>query len=221
MFGFGRQQDSEESRGAPRLEPKHLFQKRIQRDSARLRAYNQILGQIHARIYHTSQLPGNSNSLVYTVPPFVLGLPAIDLEDCIVYLVHQLRTSNFEVKFTYPNLLYISWRHYEAEYNKLQNPIVKAMAPPPEATSKKGKEGKRGNGDRGPSVTFAPTPAMIEMGMAAGGSQAPPRSAMEYQPPDSFLREIQRPAPKPMGNGVPNSAAGPTANVLADLWKFT
>jgi hypothetical protein len=221
MFGFGRQNnqivDSEEQTGAPRLEPKHLFQKRVQRDSARLRAYNQILGQIHTRIFHTSQLPGTANSLVYTVPPFILGLPALDMEDCIVYIVHQLRNSNFEVRFTYPNLLYISWKHYETEYNKLQNPIVKAMAPPPEATSKKGKEGKRGTGDRAPSVTFAPGTA----GLGLGGNHAPPRSAMEYQPPDSFLQGIQRPAPKPMGNGTPNSGAtDPAADIVAQLWKF-
>ena len=196
----------------PRLEPKHLFEKRVARDNSRLRAYNQILGQIHARIYHTSQLPGTTNYLIYTVPPFILGLPAIDLQDCIVYIVHQLRTNGFEVRYTYPNLLYISWKHYEAEYNKQQNPIVKAMMPA-ESTSKKGKEGKRGLGDRGPSVTFAPT-------MAQGQGQAPLRSAMEYQPPDSLIQGIQRPAPKPMGNGVPNHSADPTANVLADLWKF-
>ena len=211
MFGFGRQDNQDEK--APRLEPKQLFQKRVQRDNSRLRAYNQILGQIHTRIYHTSQLQGNTNSLVYNVPPFILGLPAIDLEDCIVYLVHQLRTSNFEVRYTYPNLLYISWKHYETEYNKLQNPIVKAMAPPPEATSKKGKEGKRGTGEE-KSVTFAP------MGYI-NSTQAPPRSAMDYRAPDSFLQGIQQPMPKPMGNGTPNSASRDSAaNVLADLWKF-
>ena len=100
----------------PRLEPRHLFEKRMARDSAKLRSYNQLLGQIHARIKHTSQLPGNPNYVIYTVPPFILGLPSMDLQDCIIYLVHILRTNGFEVRFTYPNLLYISWKHYEQEY---------------------------------------------------------------------------------------------------------
>jgi len=188
------------SSATPRLEPKHLYEKRIARDKSKLKSYNQILSQIHARIYNTSQLSGNTNYLVYTVPPFVLGLPSIDLEDCIVYLVHQLRQSGFVIRYTYPNLLYISWKHYEAEYNRQQNPIVQAMMPA--STSKKGKEGKRG---LEPAISFS------------GGSQAPPRSTTDYQPPDSFLQGITRPAQAPIGNGVPKP---PERDVLADLWNF-
>lgn len=220
--------------GTPKLEPSQLFEKRAQRDRAKLRAYNEILSQIHARIYSVSQLPGNTSSLVYTVPPFILGMPALDLQDCIVYLVSMLRNSSFEVKYTYPNLLYISWKHYETQYNRELNPIVQAMMPPaaPANTSKKGKEGRRGMGDRGPTVTFAP---VLET------ARPPPRSAADYQPPDSFLNELARPAgpPRPPASGMPagartggNSGSGisgsagaqapsqTTANVLADLWRF-
>jgi hypothetical protein len=186
----------------------------VARDSAKLRAYNQVLQQIQNRIKMTATLPGNPNYLLYTVPPFILGLPAIDLQDCIVYIVHQLRTGGFEVRFTYPNLLYISWKHYESEYNRQQNPIIQAMTPAPQSTSKKGAGGKRGLNDRGPGVTFATS---IEY--AHSGNQAPPRSATEYTPPDAFLQNLARPAPKPMGNGVPNKP--PAHDILADLWKFT
>ena len=201
---------------APRLEPAQLFEKRAQRDRAKLRAYNEILGQIHNRIYSVSQLAGNTSSLMYTVPPFILGMPALDLQDCIVYLVSMLRNSGFEVKYTYPNLLYISWKHYESQYNRELNPIVQAMMPPPAPvnTTKKGKEGKRGMGDRGPSVTFAP---MVET------ARPPPRSAADYQPPDSFLNELARPSGQQRPAAPPRTAAPPsqaTANVLSDLWRF-
>jgi hypothetical protein len=215
---------------APRLEPSQLFEKRAQRDRAKLRAYNEILGQIHTRIYNVSQMTGNTSSLVYTVPPFILGMPALDLQDCIVYLVSMLRNSGFEVKYTYPNLLYISWKHYETQYNREVNPIVQAMMPPalPVNTTKKGKEGKRGMGDKAPSVTFAPLPPMDT-------ARPPPRSAADYQPPDSFLNELSRPsgAPRAPASGLPAGAGAPrgsgssgqapsqaTANVLADLWTF-
>jgi len=211
MYGGG---GSGGAGGAPRLEPKDLFQKRAARDKSRLRAYNEILGQIHNRIYTTSQLPGNTNSLVYTVPPFILGMPAMDLQDCVVYLVTMLRNGGFVVKFTYPNLLYISWKHYEAEYNKQHNPIVQAMMPP-EATTKKGKEGKRGVAADAPrSVSFAPVESVA----------AAPRSAAAYQPPDSFLESLTRSQPAPRPAGGPPTAAQATntaVNVLADLWKFT
>jgi len=192
---------------APKLEPRHLFEKRVARDAAKLRAYNQVLSQIQNRIKVTSALPGNQSYLLYTVPPFILGLPAIDLQDCIVYVVHQLRTGGFEVRFTYPNLLYISWKHYEQEYMREQNPITQAMKPT--NSSKKGLSGKRGMGASTGSaqkVTFAPDLSRI------GGAPAAPRSAAEYQPPDSFLEGIQRPVKPPPGN--------PTESVLAQLWKI-
>lgn len=199
-----------------RLEPKHLYEKRIQRDNSRLKAYNQILSQIQNRIYYTSQMSETANHLMYTVPPFVLGLPAIDLEDCIVYIVYMLRDSGFEVKYTYPNLLYISWKHYETHYNKEHNPIVQAMKPP-SSTSKKGKDGKRGT-ENTSGVTFATSPTLL------GPTQAPSRSTNEYAPPDSFLQGIIRPAPRPIGNALPASAqprpSDVASNVIADLWKF-
>lgn len=196
---------------APKLEPRNLFEKRVARDSAKLRAYNQVLTQIQTRIRTTAALPGNQNYLLYTVPPFILGLPAIDLQDCIVYVVHQLRTGGFMVRFTYPNLLFISWKHYEQEYMREQNPITQAMKPPPPPTnsSKKGVTGKRGMGAATGSaqkVTFAPNLSRI------GGAPAAPRSAADYQPPDSFLDGIQRPTKPPPGNA--------TESVLAQLWKF-
>jgi len=196
---------------APKLEPRHLFEKRVARDAAKLRAYNQVLIQIQSRIKTTAELPGNQNYLLYTVPPFILGLPAIDLQDCIVYVVHQLRTGGFEVRFTYPNLLYISWKHYEQEYMREQKPITQAMKPPapPANSSKKGISGKRGMGPATGSaqkVTFAPNLSRI------GGAPAAPRSAAEYKPPDSFLDGIQRPTKPAPGN--------PTESVLAQLWKF-
>jgi hypothetical protein len=200
----------------PRLEPKHLYEKRIQRDNSRLKAYNQILSQIQNRIYHISQLSESANYLIYNVPPFVLGLPAIDLQDCIVYIVHMLRQNGFVVHYTYPNLLNISWKHYETQYNREHNPITQAMKPP-SSTSKKGKEGKRGN-EITSGVTFATAPTLL------GPTQAPQRSTLEYSPPDSFLQGITRPQPKPIGNALPASAQpGPSqasADVIADLWKF-
>jgi hypothetical protein len=189
------------------LEPRQLFERRVARDKARLRAYDQILKQIQTRIKTTAELPGNPNYLVYTVPPFILGLPAIDLQDCIVYIVHQLRTSGFAVRFTYPNLLYISWQHYEQEYMRDQNPITQAMKPPaPVNSSKKGAGGKRGAGTSASNVTFAPDLGRI------GGAPAAARSAADYQPPESFLEGIQRPMKPPPGSR--------TESVLAELWKF-
>ena len=190
----------------PKLQPHHLFEKREKRDNARLKSYNQLLEQIQHRIFTTSQLPGNPNYLIYSVPPFILGLPSMDMQDCIVYLVFQLRQNGFEVRFTYPNLLYISWASYEKEYFMKKNPIVKAMTPPkPEPIVKKGR-----------NVQFQQQPSSsIQNPYTDKITVAPVRSASDYMPPTSFLDTIQRPLP------TQSSSVSGAGNVIADLWKFT
>ena len=182
----------------PRLNPKDLFEKRARRDHARLRAYNQLLNQINQRIYTTSQMSGNANFITYTVPPFILGLPKLDLQDCVVYLVYMLRQNGYEVRYTYPNLLYISWRHHEKEYLMTQNPIVQAMMPPEVKKEQKRKE------KQARSVSFAPDVRRP----ATEPQAAPVRSTIDYEPPNSFLQTMQKPLPDRK------------SNILADLWNF-
>lgn len=187
----------------PKLNPKDLFEKRIRRDQARLRAYNQLLQQIHQRIYSTAQMSGNANYITYTVPPFIFGLPKLDLQDCIVYLVYQLRQSGYEVKYTYPNLLFISWKHHERDYLLTQNPIVQAMIPPEVKKEQKKKQAAAAAGGQptARSVRFANDPR--------DAREAPVRSATDYVPPNSFVQTLQKP--------LPNREK----DVLADLWGFT
>jgi hypothetical protein len=176
-----------------------LFEKRIRRDHARLRAYNQLLTQINQRIYTTSQMSGNANFITYTVPPFIFGLPKLDLQDCIVYLVWMLRQNGYEVRYTYPNLLFISWKHHEKNYLMTQNPIVQAMIPPEVK-----REQKKKDKDKARSVSFAPDPRRPGSELQA----APMRSTLDYEPPNSFLQTMQKPLPDRKNN------------ILADLWNF-
>ena len=178
----------------PHLNPNELYERRMRRDQSRLRAYNQVLDQIYTRIYSASQLQGHPAYLTYAVPPFIFGLPKIDMEDCIVYLVYQLRQAGFEVRFTYPNLLYISWRHHEKEYLLTQNPIVQAMLPP---QTKKG-------GKKNQNVSFAPPSHLAQQ-----ASQPARKLASEYHPPAQFVQQMERPQ------------SDKAKSVLDDLWMFS
>jgi hypothetical protein len=219
----------------PRLQPKDLYDRRARRDYARLKAYNTLLEQIYNRVYTTSQLSGNTSSVLYTVPPFILGLPKLDMEDCIVYLVWQLRQAGFEVRFTWPNFLLISWRHTEGDYLAHKNPIVQAMMPepPPKPTvTKLGQPTGGGASGTGGKKKAAPTPvppssakptvAFNEAVELITGSQfgsqplqAPPRSAAEYQPPQSFVQNLERPGPgRETGRGDQKAKT----DIMADLW---
>ena len=118
----------------PLLNPSELYDKRRSKDASRLRAYNKILEQIYNRIRMISKLPNSQCYLLYTVPPFILGLPKLDLEDCVVYLIHQLRHAGYQVRYTPPNMMYISWLHHEKSYIIEQSPIMAAMMESSERT---------------------------------------------------------------------------------------
>ena len=135
------------------------------------------------------------------------------MEDCVVYLVFQLRTAGFEVKFTWPNLLYISWKHHEAAYLESQNPIVQAMIkeqkvaptfaplPGPPPPTKGGSQKKKSLPSHMPppksTVSFNDIDLITSMPPTAGVTfgSPPKRETSEYRPPDSFLQTMERPGP--------------------------
>jgi len=155
------------------------------------------------------------------------------MEDCIVYLVWQLRQAKFEVRFTWPNMLFISWKHHEGEYLSHQNPIVQAMTPePPPRLDPPLPRASGGRGKKaaaaGPAPPSKPTVAFnqdIELlinpsfqGSAFGATpiNPTPRRAADYQPPAAFLQTMDRPGP----GRQKEYKEGAKGNVLADLWAF-
>jgi hypothetical protein len=182
----------------PTLRPNELFEKRKQRDGAKLRSYNKILEQIYTRV-RTSSREGADPWILYTIPPFIIGLPKLDLEDCVVYLVYMLRQQGYEVRYTYPNLLYISWKHHEREYILNGSPIMQSMLAT-QSTKPKGEV----RGQAGARVRFADqiqgteAPPKSPAGGGPGISRpqmigkAPPRSTTQYQPPSSFLDALEK-----------------------------
>jgi len=175
----------------PILKPSDLFEKRRQRDGSRLKAYNQILEQIHTRIRSASR-QGADPWITYTVPPFIIGLPRLDLEDCIVYVVYMLRQQTYEVRYTYPNLLYISWKHHEKDYILKTSPIMTTMLAAKPASSKPLNELRKGGAAQ---VKFAET--VVQHNFNSGGGRAPPRSVQDYVPPRTFLNAIEQPTAEP------------------------
>jgi hypothetical protein len=231
----------------PQLDVRELYSRRQTKDAARLRAYNQILDSIHHRVRTMSQMPLSPCEVMYTIPPFILGLPKIDLEDCVVYLVHQLRTAGFEVRYTYPNLLHISWLHHERGYILEQSPIMQAMLETSEAATARQKASvtfaRRARRAKAPATplfsapraantTYTPLTSGYTVDMSAP-SVGRALSASDYVPPTTFLQSMERPPPRP-GMAIPNpvvvptsaggrpaagAGAGSTGDVLADLWR--
>jgi hypothetical protein len=194
----------------PQLSPSELYDKRKSKDASRLKAYNKILEQIYNRIRVISKLPNSQCYLLYTVPPFILGLPKLDLEDCVVYLVYQLRHAGYEIRYTPPNMLYISWLHHEKSYLIEQSPIMRSMIESAEKTQaeleRKEKEASRllGPGKKSQRKTTKNTPGMFET--ISGPAPGIPKNSM---PSVSALNTV-------LNRSLSNPTAGPPPPSASD-----
>jgi hypothetical protein len=83
--------------------------------------YDKILTKCHHRI----KLVSKQNPLIcyclYIIPKIVYGIPLYNLSECIKYLFDKLTENGFQVNYTHPNLLIISWIHIK--------PKKRAIAP--------------------------------------------------------------------------------------------
>ncbi len=81
--------------------------------------YQKILQRVHNKIKLTSRQRNNMKCCWYVIPEFILGLPKYDIGSCTEYLMNKLDDNGFIVKYTYPNLLFISWNHYIPDYERM------------------------------------------------------------------------------------------------------
>lgn len=213
----------------PLLNPSDLYDKRKTKDAGRLRAYNKILEQIYNRIRTISKLPNSQCFLLYTVPPFILGLPKLDLEDCVVYLIYQLRHAGYDVRYSPPNMIYISWLHHEKSYLVEQSPIMQAMLESAERTQaeleRKEREAARllGPSKKSQKKTVKNTPGMFQSrpaGFAGLGQSISCPTAKTNMPSNTALSTIlNRPLSNPTAGPPPPSASDyiPPATFLQNM----
>ena len=197
--------------GIPQLHASTLFDVRLKKDKARHRAYNQILEQALQKVAHSAIQPNQPTFVYYNIPPFVLGLPALDLKDCVVYVVHQLRSQAYEVRYTYPNLLYISWGHHEHRYHMEKNPIVQSMIPKM----------------AGPEKRKGPSQVNMRVAVTSTPGAGPALRAADYTPPAGFVETMERPSPYAARQGQNQTKTVSFAdkkdglsNVLDELWRI-
>ena len=93
-----------------------LYEKKQQRDLNTLTTYNKILNRIHNKIKYISKQTITEKFCWYVIPEVVLGVAKFDHTSCTAYIIHKLRENGFIVKYTHPNLLFISWNHWVPNY---------------------------------------------------------------------------------------------------------
>jgi hypothetical protein len=127
------------------------------------------------------------------VPEMLVGVPNYDKNACITYIISKLEENDFIVRYTHPNLLFISWKHYVPNYVR---------------TEIKKKTGtvidKFGN--------------YVSEDAAADGSPSSDLNSMMYNKKGAAVTAVTK---KPAGDFKPIASYKPTGNLVYnnDLFK--
>lgn len=100
-----------------------LYEKKKQHDLNTLNIYNKILTRVHDKIRLASRQSKDNQHCWFLIPEIIIGLPKYDNGSCIAYIIDKLNSNGFVVKYTHPNLLFISWKHWIPSY--VRNEIKK------------------------------------------------------------------------------------------------
>jgi hypothetical protein len=95
-----------------------LYHRTQEVEDLRIRVYKKILNRAHQKIKHTSRQRNTEHFVFFLVPEFLVGTPRYDSAACIAYIMDKLSHNGFIVKYTHPNLLFISWQHYIPKYQR-------------------------------------------------------------------------------------------------------
>ena len=121
FYNFNNKADNEDE--SLKLNMDELYSKKQQQDLNVLANYNKILVRIHNKIKYVSKQLINDQCCWYLVPEMMIGIPKYDHKDCTAFVIEKLRMNGFIVRYTHPNLLFISWRHWVPTY--VRNEIKK------------------------------------------------------------------------------------------------
>jgi hypothetical protein len=84
----------------------------------KLKVYDRILERIHKKIKTTARMRNSECFCFFIIPEFILGLPRYDIRICTTYIIDKLMENGFKIKYTNPNMLFISWNHYIPYYER-------------------------------------------------------------------------------------------------------
>lgn len=93
-----------------------LYEKKKLHDLNTLSIYNKILARIHNKINVTSRQHTTNQYCWYLIPEMMIGVPRYDHGACIAFCIDKLKDNGFMIRYTHPNLLLISWKHWVPSY---------------------------------------------------------------------------------------------------------
>ena len=113
---YSRDEEDEDVENVRKINLDELYDKKKEKDLQKLQTFNRILNRIHEKIKMTSRQKMNNSFCWYVVPELMLGYVNYDRAMCISYVLAKLEENDFQVRYTHPNLIFISWGHYIPTY---------------------------------------------------------------------------------------------------------
>jgi hypothetical protein len=113
---YSRDEEDEDIENVRKINLDELYDKKKEKDLQKLQIFNRILNRIHEKIKMTSRQKMNNSFCWYVIPELMLGYVNYDRTMCISYVLAKLEENDFQVRYTHPNLIFISWGHYIPTY---------------------------------------------------------------------------------------------------------
>lgn len=93
-----------------------LYEQKQKQDLHKVDTYNKLLARIHVKIKTTSRQRTDNQWCWYLMPEVLIGSPNYNFSDCLSYIMYKLQDNGFIVKYTHPNLIFISWKNWVPSY---------------------------------------------------------------------------------------------------------
>ena len=97
-------------------------QEKLERKKA---TFVKILQDCHNKIKLSARNSKDAKNCFYAVPKYKFGVPLYDMRGCILFLTKSLVNNGFDVWYTHPNLLLISWKD-KSNQNSITYPVNNA-----------------------------------------------------------------------------------------------
>lgn len=106
-----------------KIEIHKLFDKYHQKQQRRLKIYEKVYDKVVHKIKNICNKGESIFSTYYVIPEYLFGCPLYNQTTCIAFCIIKLRKLGFEVTYTHPNFLYISWYNFINTYKYQIRPI--------------------------------------------------------------------------------------------------
>jgi len=146
---FYSREEDEDVENVRKINLDELYDTKKEKDLQKMQVFNRILNRIHAKIKMTSRQKINSNFCWYVVPEVMLGIVNYDRIMCISYVIAKLEENDFQVRYTHPNLIFISWGHYIPTYVRTEFKKKTGISIDEHGNKKEDKENDGGGGGGG------------------------------------------------------------------------